>query len=478
MVNHYLEIKGKRAEPPRIKFTARLGDVSHVDTFDPEVAFHRRNFRNAVIEKFSLGDNADESVESQIMAAAANADESGSLFKPVVTMLDTVKPEKVEWLLPGKIAIGKNNLLCGDPGQGKSLVALAIAAAVSRGAPFPSPRDATIGKGGVAILTMEDDAADTIVPRLMAHGADLSRIALVEGATEIDGEGNKVRGIDLLHDIDLLKSAIQQIKNCRLVIIDTLSDYLGIVDSHKNPDVRAIMNPLAAMANEFRIANLGICHFRKSEGRAVHAVTGSIAFVGQSRVAWAITRCPTNPRRRLMTAIKNNLSEDNTGLAFQIEPLGPNGEPTVAWEGEPLRMTADQAMAPPKPKGGRPADDRDAAAEWLQLELAEGPLPASDVLSAAEGRGFNARTVRRAFEQLGGKPRKVGFRGGWSWSLPEDDIEDSTFAYTDTFSPLGNLRPDPGQTLSSSSNKNCSHAKGTDCEGMRANGSFDESVPF
>ncbi len=107
-------------------------------------------------------------------------------------------------------------------------------------------RDFEQQPGGVVILTLEDDAADTLVPRLLAHEADLSRIAHVQGLSEIDSDGKSIHGIDLLNDIQSVRTAIEQVDNCKLLIVDTISDYLGEkTDSHKNRDTRAVLNPMA-----------------------------------------------------------------------------------------------------------------------------------------------------------------------------------------------------------------------------------------
>lgn len=427
-------VVGERNKLGRHVVTVRRCGVSHTDTIDADSSIERQRFREKVVGRFSLQDEAHEWLEEEIQAKAkiADAGKHNSIFTPSIVMLDTVAPMKVEWLVPNKIALGKNNLWAGVPGIGKSLGALAIAACESTGRGFFGPAEKSREPGGVVILTQEDDAADTIVPRLNAHGADLSRIALVQGLTEKGKDGKVIRGIDLLHDIDMVIEAIKQVENCRLIVVDTINDYISsATDSHKNSDTRAVLNPMAAMASDFGVANLLISHFRKGEsGSAVNAVMGSIAFVGQCRVCWAITRCPTNPKRRLMTAIKNNLAEDTAGLAFHIEPSPDDPTiPVVSWESEPLRMSADQAIAQLQQPRGRKPVQREDAADWLARALADGPQPAAEITEAGEAAGHKAWTLRRAYKQLDGvKPYKRGFgpNGAWMWALPIDDSEDDT----------------------------------------------------
>jgi hypothetical protein len=49
----------------------------------------------------------------------------------------------VEWLWPNRIPLNKLSLLVGDPGLGKSLIALDIASRVTRGAAWPDAGEMT-----------------------------------------------------------------------------------------------------------------------------------------------------------------------------------------------------------------------------------------------------------------------------------------------------------------------------------------------
>ena len=114
--------------------------------------------------------------------------------RAVVVKLADVTPEPVRWLWPGRIPLGKLSILDGDPGLGKSLITLDLAARVSAGRPMP---DGTLpdldGPAGVVLLTAEDDPADTIRPRLDAAGADCSRIVLLKDVVETIVGGEKVK---------------------------------------------------------------------------------------------------------------------------------------------------------------------------------------------------------------------------------------------------------------------------------------------
>src|SRR3954468_9774500 len=88
--------------------------------------------------------------------------------------ISELTPRPFAWLWEGRLALGKLAVLDGDPGLGKSLLALDLCARLSTGRPLP---DGSAGPGPVrvAVFNAEDDPDDTLSPRLRALGADLER---------------------------------------------------------------------------------------------------------------------------------------------------------------------------------------------------------------------------------------------------------------------------------------------------------------
>ena len=106
--------------------------------------------------------------------------------------------------------------------MGKSQITAFIAATVSQGGKWPI--DGSMAeKGSVILLNAEDDAGDTIKPRLQALNADLDNIQLMLGISVDSGP----REFRLDKDLDELRSAIDEMQNPQLVIIDPISAYLG-----------------------------------------------------------------------------------------------------------------------------------------------------------------------------------------------------------------------------------------------------------
>ena len=219
-----------------------------------------------------------------------------------------IEPERVEWLWPGRIAKGKHTCIAGEPGTGKSQLATYVAAQISMGAAWPCD-EGSAPQGSVLMLSAEDGEADTIVPRLHAAGADLGRVHIVS-AVRTDFRSS--RGFSLQADIELLEQKIAELGDVALITIDPISSYLGKTDSHKNAEVRGVLEPLSAMAERTRVAVLSVTHFSKAGAanttKALHRFIGSIAFVGAPRMAFAVIEDADDRDRRLMLHAKNNLA--------------------------------------------------------------------------------------------------------------------------------------------------------------------------
>lgn len=352
--------------------------------------------------------------------------QSALLTRPV----NDVKPEQLAWLWTGRFPLGKVAMIVGDPGLSKSMLTLSLAAAVSKGAPWPIRSEGKAPLGDVLLLSAEDDAADTIRPRLEAAGADLRRIFIVDGVRAKNPDGKlRDRGWTLA-DVEALDKHLADLPDCRLVVVDPVSAFLDGADSHKNSDVRELLSPLAAVAAKYSVAVVAVSHLNKSQGPAMYRTSGSLAFVAAARVVYAVTRDRDDSQRRLLTPIKANLAPDTNGLAYRVGTAESSvGEqPVIWWESDPVEITAEEALSP------LPDDDSESqlghAIDFLREILAAGPLPAKEVKSSADAAGHSWSTVRRAKDRLHIKPAKGpqvdGKPGEWTWAMPskwESDLE-------------------------------------------------------
>ena len=340
--------------------------------------------------------------------------------------LADVNPEPIRWLWKHRIARGKINLFGGVPGLGKSQIACAFAAAVTTEGLWPDGERAPLGS--VIIIGCEDDAADTIRPRLEAAGADLSKIHLFDWALVSGKKGkSERRHFDVKEHGAALAELIAQIGDVVLIIIDPITAHLGRTDSHVTAEVRAALAPLQTLAAEWSAAIILISHLNKGgsgDGSAMNRVTGSGAFIAVCRSAWLIALDPkdTDQHRRILVPIKNNLSPDKSGFAYTIESVAlPSGINTSRIAFDPIRVhvSADEQLQQPSPRAEEVKSALDEACDFLKIELKDGAQPARDIARAATDAGISADTLKRARKALSVRKRKVGVgKGAWRIELP------------------------------------------------------------
>lgn len=330
---------------------------------------------------------------------------------PGLVPLNSVKPEQVDWLWDGHIPLGKITIFDGDPGNGKSTLSLDLTARVSKGAVMP---DGTHGKnGGAVIITGEDGLADTIVPRLNAGQADLSKIVALQGVPDDTGQLRP----PTVADIGSIEAACKNV-DARLVIIDPIMAHLpGSVNSFRDQDIRRVLTPLARMAEEIGVAVIIIRHLNKSGGsQAIYRGGGSIGIIGATRTAFIVAKDPEDEDKRIFAPIKNNLAQMPPSLSFSLEST-KNGVARIIWHGVSDHK-ADALLAIPSSPKKQPALNE--AKDFLWNALTDGPIEARTLQQEARADGIADKTLFRAKKALNIKAQKAGFNRGWVWTLPED----------------------------------------------------------
>lgn len=331
-----------------------------------------------------------------------------------------IPAEPIRWLWAGFLALAKMIVLAGVAGTAKTTLALYFAAVVSTGGTWP---DGTRSRRGAVIMwSGEDDPADTLVPRLTAMGADLTRIYFVGGVYDDQGR----RAFDPASDVDLLEDQLTRIPEALLLIVDPIVSAVA-ADSHKNGEVRRGLQPLVDLAARHGCCLLGITHYTKgTSGRdPLERVTGSLAFGALARVVLGTAK-PTdeNASRRLVRA-KSNIGPDGGGFEFDIEHANLPDRPglsasRVVWHSA-LAGTARDLLAEVEKEPEQAHPIRDDAKQFLLELLAEGPMLVCDVQAEAQSAGHAWATVRRAKDELGLVSRrdKGSRRGPWRWCLPD-----------------------------------------------------------
>ena len=266
----------------------------------------------------------------------------------VLKCASDLTPSPVRWLWQYWLALGKLHILAGAPGQGKTTLAMAMAATVTIGGRWPD--GSRCEPGNVLIWSGEDDPADTLLPRLMAAGADKSRCYFIDGAYK-DGE---VVPFDPARDMAQLVSAIQSIGGISLLIIDpVVSAVTG--DSHKNTEVRRALQPLVDLASACNCALLGITHFAKG-GQGTdpsQRVVGSVAFTAVARVVMVAAKVKGEDGgedNRILARTKSNIGPDDGGFQYhldQSEPIPGIQASLVTW-GKAVEGSARELLTDPE----------------------------------------------------------------------------------------------------------------------------------
>lgn len=342
-------------------------------------------------------------------ASTAGLETPASVGLPTQRAAD-ITPEHVTWIWPGYIPRGKLVFLEGRASEGKTTLAIDLAARLSCGAPMPDNSRSDRGASNVLYISAEDGVADTLVPRFQAAGADLNGVHFPEGGALAD----------LRDGPDALRQAMERDK-VGLVILDPITAMLAGVDTHKDANVRSALAPLMAIMASTGATVIAIRHFKKGQGhRALDAGGGSVAFGAMARCVLMVGRDPRSNDRdptRFLAVTKLNLAASPEALAFSVvSDDAPSSPPRIDWQG-PASISADQLLAEPPPQ--RRPGELDKAKDFLRDLLADGSRLEPEVRAAAGEQGISKPTLDRAKRGLG--IRSVRGRGPkpvYTWALP------------------------------------------------------------
>ncbi len=353
--------------------------------------------------RMAAGRAADElRRELEDLAAAAPPAETVAKPRSVrpsrLRRLSEIPPQKVAFLWYPYIPLGKVTILEGDPGQGKSWITAAIAAAGSRGAGLPG--SSPFAPFQTIIFTGEDGVADTLRPRLDALGADCQRILVHDQALDLARE-------DDLAEVEEALSSHRP----RLVIFDPIVAYLGAkTDFYRANEVRSVLAPLARLADRYGCAVLAVRHLNKAKGtRSIYAGQGSIDFTAAARSVLLAGCARDDAAEHAMVHIKHNLTEPGAAQAYVIDEHG------FRWAGESA-LRASDLLAPEAT-----ADEissLDEACDFLRRQLADKSVPTQRIWEAAREAGLAHNTIRRAKQREGivAVRRGYGEGGTWHWT--------------------------------------------------------------
>jgi len=339
-----------------------------------------------------------------------------------VTWASQIEPEPVTWAWKegdaGRIPSGSLSMAAGREGTGKSSFGMWLAAQITRGnlpgSFYGKPRK-------VLYVAVEDSWKHTLVPRLVAVGADLSKV----GRFEVVSVDDEEMLLSLPHDNALLEREVR-FHDVALVVLDPLMSVIGErIDTHREREVRSALDPLAKIADRTGSVFLGIAHFNKGNGTdAASLITGSGAFKNVPRSVFGFARDDSDDTGgRVMTQVKNSLGRDDLpSLSYVMETavietrLGPAETGRFVFTGVSERSVADVI----RDGRGDPEDhdERKEVAAWLVDHLATngGEVPAKDVYRAGNAEGYSKDMLKRS---KGKRVRSTKVGDGWVWQLEE-----------------------------------------------------------
>ena len=311
-------------------------------------------------------------------------------------------------LWPGVLFRRKVALVAGEPGLGKSLFSCDVAARLSRAKNWPGGEAPVIGPATVLMLSGEDDAEDTIVPRLIAAGADLSKIHIIADVVESLGGELSAVSIDAhmksIHAMMLKHKAV-------LLVIDPVSAFLAERDSHRDSSVRALLNKIRQFAVEGNYAVLLISHFNKPGEKvssAVNRVMGSLGFVAAARSVYAIVKDPGDPEKKLVLPIKNNLGPDTEGFRFGIktdhkQKIHPRTA-RLQWDQEAIDETRIDEVLSVSAHTQATDEKKTKIRKWLRKAIRPGhKMPSKTFDKDRKQRGFSYGMVKKLMPDFGYK---------------------------------------------------------------------------
>ncbi|MCH7231166.1 AAA family ATPase [Glycomyces sp. L485] len=350
-----------------------------------------------------------------------------SLRRIKLTPASDIEPEPVIWAWEdgpdrGRIPAGALTLAAGREGTGKSSFGIWLAAQLSRG---ELPGTFHGHPKAVFYCAVEDSWSRTLVPRLIAAGADMSRVYRVEVEDVRFGEVM----VSLPADVELIEKAIAEYDAAALIVDPIMSTLGSGTDAHRTQDVRRALEPLVRMAERTKALTLGIMHFSKASGTdASQLISGSGAFKDLARAILAFAR-DRETDEQVMTQTKNSLGRlDLPSLGYRIDSVdidtrkGKANVGRLEFTGESERSVEDTLVS----RDPGETSERGEASAWIRDYLTHcgGSALAKDVIEAAKHADFKEDPIRKARAKVA-TTKRSGFGKGSTvtWSLIDSPID-------------------------------------------------------
>jgi hypothetical protein len=315
---------------------------------------------------------------------APNEPEQGKA-RVLLTQASTIPIKGVKWLYRGRIPAGMVTLLAGREGIGKSTVWADIAARLTRGR-LPGRYE---GKPQtVVVCATEDSWSHTIVPRLMAAGANMDLIFHIA----VQDEGGNIRGIVAPQDIRRMEQAFRSAPPALMVIDPLMAVIDGKIDTHKQAEVQQALEPLVALCERIGMAVLALIHVNKSATTdPLNSIMGSKAFATLPR---SILYCLEEDDGQFMFChVKCNVGPKMPSIGYILQAAYFDLPPEEVEEGDEPFITTSRVVWGD--------EDSRTATEMLEAKANSSKLggPAQDIIALLDNE-IGVMTTQQIVDKL------------------------------------------------------------------------------
>lgn len=371
------------------------------------------------IEKVVNNQFRDKGKGKEKLKRKSDEEEREEEYESRFNFIPMAKVQRVnlDFLWEPYLARGEVSILEGDPGLGKSYLAMMVSAMISTGQRIPTfKRGLLVSQGSVVYFDLENSAGSVTKPRLEDNGfTDLNDYYPIEEGFSIDDEGAIA---EIYEHLEVIKPS--------LLVFDTLNTYIGRADAHKAAEVTQAMGVFKKLAKDFNCAVLVLRHLTKGTGSAMYRGQGSIAFSGSARVVMSVGVDPNDTETRVMCVTKINFAKAPPGLAFRIDEK-PKGKSAFVWGGF-VNYSAQEVLdaASNARAEGKQGTHMQDAMEFLEATITGAAIEMSKLFRMAEKRSINVQMLERAATKMG-VIRKT-HKGVETWKIkpsePGDDGEE------------------------------------------------------
>jgi 5S rRNA maturation endonuclease (ribonuclease M5) len=216
---------------------------------------------------------------------------------------DMVVPEDVTWVpgLEGFVPFGGITHLGGMPGVNKSTFTCLVASKITM-------------QGHSVIMVSSEDTKSMLVKRLVAAGADLSKVSLHTDHVALPGSAEG------------LEENMEHL-GAKLLVIDPVEAHLEKgIDAHRNQDVRSAFRPLSEMADRLNAVVILVGHPNKTRSAdPMMRAGGSIGIPGIARSALLMGVDGFQPEtsdRRVLASYKGNWDARPDAQEYLVQSWG------------------------------------------------------------------------------------------------------------------------------------------------------------